>query len=235
MITIHPAEQRGHTQSDWLDSYHTFSFSDFYDPNRMSFCSLRVINEDRILPTKGFGTHAHRDVEIITYVLSGSLEHKDSLGNGSMIIPGKIQKMSAGTGILHSEWNPSKSDPVHLLQIWIVPDKKGLKPSYEEHSFDRGALQGKWQLLASGSKNQKVIHIHQDTDLNATTLETGQMIDYAFKPGRCGWLQVAGGDITVNEMHLKAGDGAQINHEKAVSLKGISGPAELVLFDLGIG
>ncbi len=230
MIQIRKAEERGHFNHGWLDTYHTFSFADYYDPLFMGFRSLRVINEDRVRPNRGFGTHSHRDMEIVTYVLEGALEHRDSMGTGSIIRPGEVQRMSAGTGVLHSEMNPSRDQAVHLLQIWILPDRRSLKPEYEQKTFPPEERKGKLRLVASHDGQDGSLTIHQDAKLFAATLTDGQTITYDMPAGRYGWLQVARGAVDVNGQELRAGDGAAIEGERTLTLRGRD--AEVLLFDL---
>lgn len=230
MITIRKSNERGHANHGWLDSYHTFSFASYQDPNFMGFRSLRVINEDWVIPGAGFGTHGHRDMEIITYVLEGAVEHKDSIGNGSIIQPGEVQKMSAGTGILHSEFNPSDTEPVHLLQIWIIPDKKGIQPSYEQQKFNLEA-NGKLQLIAAPEGKNGVVTLQQDVNLYAGRLEKGDRISYNLAANRHIWLQVARGQVNLNGTTLEAGDGAAISEETELNLAAENN-AEILLFDL---
>ncbi|GAB4544217.1 MAG: pirin family protein [Pleurocapsa sp.] len=232
MINIRPAEARGKANFGWLDTQHTFSFGDYYDRNHMGFASLRVINEDKIEPARGFGMHSHRDMEIITYVLEGSLEHKDSIGNGSIIRPGDIQRMSAGTGIAHSEYNASSADLVHLLQIWILPNKTGIEPSYEQKHFPLAERQGKLQLVASGDGRDNSVTIHQNAELYLGTLQNGDRINYETKDNRSIWIQVAKGAIEVNGKSLDAGDGAGIEGETNIAIASITDNAEVLLFDL---
>ncbi|AFZ27554.1 Pirin-related protein [Cylindrospermum stagnale PCC 7417] len=229
---IHDRNNRGHAQIDWLDSYHTFSFSSFYDPNRMGFRSLRVINDDRIAPGAGFPTHGHRDMEILTYVLSGAVEHKDSLGTGSVIRPGDAQIMSAGTGIQHSEFNPSPTEPLHLLQIWILPDKQGITPRYEQKAFTPEEKRGKLRLIAAKDGRDGAVTIHQDVDLYASLLESGDVVNYHVPPHRYAWLQIAQGTANLNGEELRAGDGVQINGEEKLEIS-TNTSAEILLFDLG--
>ncbi|XFA74300.1 pirin family protein [Thermosynechococcaceae cyanobacterium Okahandja] len=231
MLTIRPAAARGTAQFDWLESYHSFSFGHYYDPVHMGFSVLRVINEDRIAPGKGFGMHSHRDMEIITYMLAGALEHKDSLGNGSIIQRGDVQRMSAGTGILHSEFNPSSAEASHLLQIWILPNRTGLPPSYEERHFEASGKQGQWQLIAAPTGGDRALTIHQDVMLFATLLEPQQSLPYTFGSDRRGWLQVAAGTVRVNGVELNTGDGLAIAEEAQLLTEGITA-AEVLLFDL---
>jgi redox-sensitive bicupin YhaK (pirin superfamily) len=230
MIRIRKADERGHFNHGWLDTYHTFSFADYYDPEFMGFRTLRVINEDRVAPGRGFGTHSHRDMEIVTYVLEGSLEHRDSMGTGSVIRPGEVQRMSAGTGVLHSEINPSRSEPVHLLQIWILPGRRGIKPEYEQKTFPAEERKDKLRLVASPHGKEGSLEIHQDAKLFAATLTDGQMITYDLPAGRYAWLQVARGTVDLNGQMLRAGDGAAIEEERSITLQGRD--AEVLLFDL---
>ncbi|MGI2907500.1 pirin family protein [Tolypothrix sp. VBCCA 56010] len=229
---IHDRNARGQTKIGWLDSYHTFSFGNFSDPNRMGFRSLRVINDDRIVPGAGFGTHGHRDMEILTYVLEGALEHKDSLGTGSVILPGEAQVMSAGTGITHSEYNHSQTEPVHLLQIWILPDKQGLKPRYEQKAFPIEEKRGKLRLIAAKDGRDGAVTIHQDVNLYTSVLEPGDVINYHVQPHRYAWLQIAQGIATLNGEELRAGDGVQISVEEQLEISTQVG-VEILLFDLG--
>jgi redox-sensitive bicupin YhaK (pirin superfamily) len=230
MITVRKAEERGHFDHGWLNTYHTFSFADYYDPKNMGFRSLRVINDDVVQPGYGFGTHPHRDMEIITYVLEGRLAHKDSMGNGSFITPGEVQRMSAGTGVRHSEANPSDVEPVHLLQIWIVPEREGITPSYEQKRFDREELSGKLRLVASPDADEGSVLIHQDVKLYTSLLDEGEDVTHTFARNRHGWVHVARGEAEVNGIPLKAGDGAAISNESAVTVRGKG--AEILLFDL---
>ncbi len=231
MLTIRPAASRGRTDIDWLDSWHTFSFGDYHDPQWRGFRSLRVINDDRIAPAGGFDTHPHRDMEIITWVLSGELEHRDSLGNGSVIRPGDMQRMTAGTGILHSEFNPSEIEPVHLLQIWLFPDRKGLAPGYEQRAFSPAELQNAFRLVASRDGRGGSVTIHQDADVYAGTLDGGRSLRHELSPGRHAWLQVASGKVVVNGRELEAGDGAAASDERSLEIAARDA-SELVLFDL---
>lgn len=231
MIKIRRTSERGHFDHGWLKTYHTFSFADYHDPDWMGFRVLRVINEDWVQPGKGFGTHPHRDMEIITYVLEGALEHKDSMGNGSAIIPGEVQRMSAGTGVTHSEFNHSKKEPVHLLQIWILPEKRGITPGYEQKMFSAEEKTGRLRLIASRDGREGSVKIHQDVNLFATTLKTGEKVELKLEPGRHAWVQVARGQVSVNGENLEAGDGAALTQEKSVVLSGRS-ESEALLFDL---
>jgi redox-sensitive bicupin YhaK (pirin superfamily) len=230
MITVRKSEERGHVYHGWLDSHFTFSFADYYDPQHMGFRALRVINDDVIAGGGGFGTHPHRDMEIITYVLSGALEHKDSMGNGRVIRPGEVQYMAAGTGVQHSEFNHSPTEPAHLLQIWILPDRKGVKPNYAEKSFAK-VESGKLHLAASKSGRDNSIAINQDADVFAGKLKTGDIINYSFKPDRFGWLHVAEGEIELNGLKLKSGDAAAFSGEKEMSFTAKS-PTQILFFDL---
>ena len=231
MITLRPSNERGHANHGWLDSYHTFSFANYYDPEHMGFRALRVINEDRVAPGRGFGTHPHRDMEIISYVLSGSVAHKDSMGNAATIQTGEVQRITAGTGIAHSEFNPSDADPVHFLQIWILPDTPGLTPSYDEKVFSTADKQGQWRQVASHNPVEGAVHINQDVDIYATVLTTGDRQPFTLRPGRYGWVQVASGKISLNGHSLEAGDGAAISDETLLDIQAHS-DAEVLLFDL---
>jgi len=231
MLTIRSAQARGRTAIDWLDSRHTFSFGDYRDHNWHKFRSLRVINDDRVAPRGGFDTHPHRDMEIITWVLSGSLEHRDSLGNGSVIRPGDLQRMTAGTGILHSEFNPSPTEPVHLLQIWLFPEQGGLDPGYEQRAFTRDEMQNNLRLIASRDARNGSVTIHQDADVYAAALDTGKSLRHQLARGRFAWLQVAGGEITLNDQKLETGDGAAVNDEAELEITARD-RAEFLLFDL---
>jgi redox-sensitive bicupin YhaK (pirin superfamily) len=231
MISIRKAADRGRTKIDWLDSRHTFAFGEYYDPAQSGFRALRVINEDRVRAGAGFPTHGHRDMEIVTYVLEGALEHKDSLGTGSIIRPGEVQRMSAGSGITHSEFNHSKSEPVHFLQIWIVPAARGIAPGYEQREIEVGKARGALVPIASSDGRDKSVTIHQDAALSMAKLERGQTLDIALKPGRYGWIQVARGGVAVNKTPLAEGDGAAISDESKVSIVADS-PAEVLFFDL---
>ncbi len=231
MITRRAANERGHTVWDWLDSYHTFSFGDYYDPKHMGFRALRVINEDRVKPGAGFGTHAHRDMEIITYVLEGALEHEDSLGNGSVIRPGDGQRMSAGTGIRHSEFNDSQTEPVHFLQIWILPEREGLPPSYEQKAFPVEEKRGRLRLIAAPDGREGAVTVHQDVNLYVMVLEPCESVNYRLAPGRQAWVQVARGAVTLNGVALGQGDGAAVGQEESLQIQAAE-PAEALLFDL---
>jgi len=255
MIKLRPAHTRGHTQLGWLDSYHTFSFGEYYDPQHMGFRQLRVINDDRVKPGAGFGTHSHRDMEILTYVLEGALEHKDSLGTGSVIYPNDVQRMTAGTGISHSEYNASQVDPVHFLQIWMLPEQKGLKPGYEQRTFPVEERRGQLRLIASRDGREGAVTVHQDVDVFATLLAPGERITHRLRPNRHAWVQVARGAIVLNGHPLKEGngetekrrngegaampdgypleegDGAAISGEEILEISADE-PSEILLFDL---
>jgi quercetin 2,3-dioxygenase len=230
MITVRPANERGHAEHGWLDSHHTFSFADYYDPRQMGFRSLRVINEDRVDPESGFGTHAHRDMEIISYVLEGELGHKDSMGTGSVIRPGDVQRMSAGTGVRHSEWNHSKTEPVHFLQIWILPEKPGIEPGYEQKSFG-DETKNRLRLVASHDGREGSVTVHQDAELYVARLDTGKEVARELASGRHAWVQVARGSVELNGTKLAAGDGAAVSDEQRLLLRA-SAPAEVLVFDL---
>jgi quercetin 2,3-dioxygenase len=232
MITFRDRNTRGHTQTGWLDSQHSFSFGDYRDPAHMGFRSLRVLNEDRVIPGSGFATHAHRDMEIITYVLSGALEHRDSLGNGAVIRPGDIQRMSAGTGITHSEFNPSTLEPVHFLQIWIVPHLKGLPPSYEQKALADAALHNRLTLIAGPGEPDGAVSLHQDARMYAGRITAGSGVDYNLAAGRGAWLQIARGIIALNQTEMREGDGAAITQESQFRIEADT-DAEILLFDLG--
>jgi redox-sensitive bicupin YhaK (pirin superfamily) len=228
---LHPSNQRGRTEISWLDSYHTFSFGNFQDPDRMGFRSLRVINDDRVMPGAGFATHGHRDMEILTYVLEGELAHKDSLGTGAAIKPGEVQIMSAGTGIQHSEFNPSSVNPVHLLQIWMLPNQQNLTPRYDQREFSGEAKAGKLCLVASPDGRDGSVIIHQDINLYISVLSSGDKVSFEVQPDRYAWLQVASGSVLLNSDSLQAGDGVQINQPELLNLTTDS-KAEILLFDL---
>ncbi|MFI5224698.1 MAG: pirin family protein [Nitrospirales bacterium] len=231
MLAIRRAQERGRTNWDWLDSRHTFSFGEYYDPNHMGFRSLRVINDDRVIPGAGFGTHGHRDMEILSYVLEGSLAHKDSMGTGSVIRPGEIQMMRAGTGITHSEFNQSKVEPVHFLQIWILPDQRGLKPAYAQQNVDMKCAQSTFSLLASKDGRDDSIQIHQDVNLWLAVVEADQRRSLPMQPGRQAWTHLARGTATVNGMDLAEGDGMAVTSESSLDIVGKES-AEVLVFDL---
>jgi redox-sensitive bicupin YhaK (pirin superfamily) len=234
MINIRRSSERGATRLDWLDSRHSFSFGDYFDPEQMGFLSLRVINDDRVAPGGGFGTHGHRDMEILTYVLEGALEHRDSLGTGSVIRRGDLQRMSAGTGIRHSEFNPSPSEPVHFLQIWLLPERTGLRPGYEQQHFPEAEKRGLLRLIAARDGREGAITIHQDVDLYAALLDAGQAVSHRVGDGRGAWVQVAAGSVTLNGHRLTAGDGAAAIGEPVLEVVGTE-PVEVLLFDLNQG
>ncbi len=232
MITIRPAAERFHTDAGWLDSHHTFSFADHYDPAFIGFRSLRVINDDTVAAGQGFGTHPHRDMEILSYVLEGALAHKDSLGTGSVIRPGDVQRMSAGTGVQHSEYNDSKTEPVHFLQIWIVPEQRGLPAGYEQKSFKPEELRGKLRLVAARDGSGGAVTLHADAAVYSGTLEAGERASLELRPGRHAWVHVARGSVALGGTTLVAGDGAALSSEARVELAGRPGGGEVLVFDL---
>ncbi|MBI4388278.1 MAG: pirin family protein [Candidatus Omnitrophica bacterium] len=231
MITVRKSEARGHFDHDWLKTYHTFSFADYQDPTHIQFHTLRVINEDWVAPSEGFDTHSHRDMEIVTYVLEGALEHKDSLGTTSVIRPGEVQRMSAGTGVTHSEFNHSDKEPVHLLQIWIFPAEKNLPPSYEQKFFEPKGKKNQLRLIVSQEGSENSIKIHQDALIYGSFLEKTKSITYPLKQNRSAWVQVIKGELKLNGDLLKAGDGASATDEKLLQLVALQ-PSEFLLFDL---
>ena len=231
MIVLRKANERGHANHGWLDSYFSFSFAEYHDPQHMGFSSLRVINEDVVQPGKGFGTHGHRDMEIITYILAGALEHKDSMGNGSVIRPGDVQRMSAGRGVQHSEFNPSPSELVHLLQIWIEPNVRGIEPEYEETHFDAASKRGRLRLIASSEGRDGSVTIHQDASVYAAMLDGAERASHALAPGRKAYVHVARGSVTVNGNALGAGDALKASGESAIVIE-TGDDAEILLFDL---
>ncbi|MEY4730914.1 MAG: hypothetical protein RL020_2072 [Pseudomonadota bacterium] len=231
MITLRKSADRGHANHGWLDSHHTFSFADYYDAKEMGFGSLRVINEDRVAPGMGFGTHGHRDMEIITYVLEGALQHKDSMGNGSVIKPGDVQRMSAGTGVTHSEFNASQTEAVHFLQIWMQPKFTGIQPGYEEKIFSDDEKRGKLRLIASFDAREGSAKIHQDASIYASIIELNQILTYSLAEGRSAYVHVARGSVDVNGQTLQQGDGAKISHESSLSFI-TKNAAEFLLFDM---
>jgi quercetin 2,3-dioxygenase len=231
MMDILKSEERGHANHGWLDSHFTFSFADYFDPEQVQFRTLRVMNDDRIAGGGGFPKHPHRDMEIVTYVLEGALEHKDSMGNGSVIKPGDVQYMSAGTGVAHSEYNASKTEPVHMYQIWMLPEKQGLKPAYDQKTFSDAEKRGKLRLVASPDGRDGSVRIRQDNELYATVLGAGETVKHALKKDRHAYVQVARGSVKLNGTELREGDGAAISEEKAVELTGVK-DAEVLLFDL---
>ncbi|MEY3297527.1 MAG: hypothetical protein RLZZ597_787 [Cyanobacteriota bacterium] len=232
MITIRPSNERGAANFGWLDTRHSFSFSNYYDPQHMGFGSLRVINEDKISPSQGFGTHGHRDMEIVTYVLRGALEHKDSLGNGSIIRPGDVQRMSAGTGIMHSEFNASATDAVHLLQIWLLPATNGIEPGYEQIYIDPAERKGRLRLMGSQDGREGSVTIHQDVSLYSALLGDGDQVSHTLSAGRIAWLQVAQGSLELNGTPLTAGDGAAIQDLQDLALASTAPETEFLLFDM---
>jgi hypothetical protein len=231
MTELRRATDRGHANHGWLDSWHSFSFADYHDPAHMGFGALRVINEDRVQPGMGFGTHGHRDMEIISYVLEGALEHKDSMGNGSTIRPGNVQRMSAGTGVRHSEYNPSEREGVHFLQIWIEPGARGVAPSYEEKNFDAASKRGRLRLIASPDGREGSVTIHQDALVYASLLDGAETAVHALAAGRKAYVHVARGEVTANGQPLRAGDALKADGEREIRLEGGRG-AEVLLFDL---
>ena len=231
MLTVRKANERGHANHGWLDTWHTFSFADYYDPREMGFGPLRVINDDTVQPGRGFGTHGHRDMEIITYVLEGALEHKDSMGNGSIIRPGNVQRMSAGTGVQHSEFNPSRDEVVHLLQIWIEPNVRGVRPGYEEKRFEANDKKGRLRLIASPDGRDGSVTIHQDSLVYAGIMEEGDSVRQELTPGRRAYVHLARGAVSVNGEKLKAGDGAKIDGATEIRLHDGS-HGEVLVFDL---
>lgn len=231
MLSLRQRNERGRTQIDWLESYHTFSFGEYFDPKHMGFSDLRVINDDYVEPGQGFATHGHHDMEIVTYVLEGALAHKDSLGTGSLILPGEVQRMSAGTGIRHSEFNPSDTERVHLLQIWILPERKGIEPSYEQKAFAPEELDGRWRLMVSPDGRDGSLTIHQSTEMYAARINAEQKLTYQPASNRACWLHVAKGVLQANDRLLEAGDALAIIDEP-LALEGVSREAEVLLFDL---
>ena len=231
MIQVRKANERGHAQHGWLDSYHSFSFADYYDPRHMGFRSLRVINEDRVAPGRGFPTHPHRDMESVSNVLDGSLSHEDSMGTGSVIKPGDVQRMSAGTGVLHSEFNGSNEDQVHFLQIWLLPERRNLPPGYEQKTFTDAEKRGTLRLVASRDGRDGSVTVHQDVALYAGLFDAGEKAEHALAPGRHAWVHVARGSARVNGLELGAGDAAQLSEEERVVLEGVTG-GEVLVFDL---
>ena len=232
MIAVRKGAERGHFDFGWLNTYHTFSFSDYYDQRYVQFRSLRVINEDRVQPGEGFGTHPHRNMEIVTYVLEGALAHKDSMGNGSVIRPGDVQRMSAGTGITHSEFNHSQDELVHFLQIWLMPSEKNIEPGYEQKFYTPEQKREGFRLIASPDGQEESVLIHQDALIYATVLDQNEERAFKFQPERHGYLQVARGSIKFNDQVLEAGDGASLSDEQTLSLIGNSDGSEVILFDL---
>jgi redox-sensitive bicupin YhaK (pirin superfamily) len=230
-MKIRRGNERGFADHGWLASYHTFSFADYHDPRHMGFRGLRVINEDRVAPGRGFGTHSHRDMEIVSYVLEGGLEHKDSIGTGSVIRPGDVQRMSAGTGVAHSEFNTSKTEPVHFLQIWILPEKRGIEPGYEQRTFPAAEKEGRLRVVASRDGREGSVTLHADAAIHAGLLGAGQSAELALAEGRHAWVQVARGRVKVEGTELAAGDGASISGVSALRIEGVDG-GEVLVFDL---
>ena len=232
MITVRPAKERGTANFGWLDSRHTFSFGEYYDAAQMGFGPLRVINEDRVSPGQGFGTHGHKDMEIISYVLEGALEHKDSIGTGSVIRPGDVQVMSAGTGIRHSEFNHSKTEPVHFLQIWVMPNRQGIAPRYEQKTFPDAEKRGRLRLVGSSDGRDGSVVIHHDVELFAALLNAGEKLTHTLATRRKGWIQVIRGAVALDGRDLVAGDGAAVANESHLSLTAKVGDTEILVFDL---
>jgi hypothetical protein len=231
MLRKRPANERGGGDHGWLNTRHTFSFNDYHDPEYMGFRVLRVINEDRVQPGQGFGTHGHRDMEIVTYVLEGALAHEDSLGNGEVLRPGEFQRMTAGTGIRHSEFNASETEPVHFYQIWIIPERPGLPPSYEQRSFPEAERQGRLRLVASPDGRDGSLTIRQDVRVFLSSLGEGEQVTHPLEPGRSAWLQVLRGPVQLNGLDLAAGDGVAVSEETALLVRA-TGPSEIMLFDM---
>ncbi len=231
MITVRRSQDRGHLNHGWLDTYHTFSFADYYDPAQMGFRALRVMNEDRVSPGMGFGMHGHRDMEIVTYVLSGALEHKDNLGHGEVLRPGELQRMTAGRGIRHSEFNPSADEAVHLYQIWLLPRQPGLEPGYEQKAFPATERHNHLRLVASPAGDDGSLTIQQDARLYLATLDAGTRVEHTLAPQRNAWLQVLRGTVAVNGTALATSDGAEVSGETTLAIEATS-PAEVLLFDL---
>jgi redox-sensitive bicupin YhaK (pirin superfamily) len=231
MITPRKAAERGHADHGWLDTRHTFSFADYHDPRHMGFRSLRVLNEDRVAGGAGFPPHPHRDMEILSYVLAGGLEHRDSMGTGSVIRPGEVQRMSAGTGVTHSEFNTSRDEPVHFLQVWLLPERRGLRPGYEQKRFAPADRPGRLCLVAARDGRDGALTIHLDADVHAAVLAAGGSVTHALAAGRGAWLQVARGQVRLNGLELAAGDGAAVEDEPALLVEAVA-PSEILLFDL---
>jgi len=231
MITIRKAEERGHFDFGWLNTYHSFSFGDYYDPKHTQFRTLRVINEDFVQPGRGFPTHGHRDMEIITYILQGALEHRDSMGSGAIIRRGDAQRISAGTGVTHSEANPSPDEPVHLLQIWIFPSKQDMQPEYEEKKFSDEEKRNKLRLIVSPEGSEGSVKIHQDAKIYASLLDERREVVHSLEEGRSAWLQIAAGSVTLNDIALKQGDGVAVSQESNLRISAQQA-AEVLLFDL---
>ncbi|MBD2077319.1 pirin family protein [Phormidium sp. FACHB-592] len=231
MLTVRKAEDRGHANHGWLDSYHSFSFANYYDPQHMGFRSLRVINEDMVAPAKGFPTHPHRDMEIITYVVSGAVAHKDSIGNTEKVGAGGVQRFSAGTGITHSEFNPSTTEGLHLLQIWLLPERQGITPSYEQKEFPAATKRNQWRAIANREATDGAVKLHQDAAIYATILEPGEQLTYTLQADRHAWVQIVQGEVTLNGTTLDKGDAAAISNATELAFAA-STDAEILLFDL---
>jgi redox-sensitive bicupin YhaK (pirin superfamily) len=231
MITLRKAADRGHADHGWLKTYHTFSFSSYRDPEHIHFRALRVMNEDFVAPGEGFGTHPHDNMEIVTYVLEGALEHRDSMGNGEVLRPGEFQRMSAGTGITHSEFNPSQTEPVHLYQIWLFPEQKNVEPSYEQKRFDEAGRKNRLQLVVSPNADAGSLRINQDARIYLANLDSGTLVSHELASGRSAWLQVLRGSASLNGNTMQSGDGAAVTDEQLLTIKG-DGSAEVMLFDL---
>jgi hypothetical protein len=232
MIELRKSSERGHARHGWLESFHTFSFADYHDPRWMGFETLRVINEDRVQPGRGFDPHSHRDMEIVSYVIAGELEHRDSLGNGSTIRPGDVQRMSAGTGVTHSEYNPSQTAPVHFLQIWVLPERAGIEPGYAQQHFPESERRGRLRQVASRDGADGSLRLHQDVSIHAALLDPGQSATHALAPGRSAWVQLVRGALDMGGTRLEAGDGAGVRDERVLALHA-QAPSELLIFDLG--
>jgi len=233
MIRIRRSRERGHFDHGWLDTFHTFSFAQYHDPAHMGFRALRVINEDRVAPGAGFGMHPHRDMEILTWVLDGALAHEDSMGHRQALHPGEIQRMSAGTGVMHSEFNDSADEPVHLLQIWLLPERRGIEPSYEQKPFPLGGRTNRLRLLAAPDARDGAVGIHTDAELHVATLDEGARVEHALRPGRHAWLHVARGRVESFGHELDGGDALAISEESGVSVRALQDDSEILLFDLG--
>lgn len=231
MISVRKAEERGHADHGWLDTYHTFSFASYHDPQYVGFRSLRVMNEDRVAAGQGFGMHAHHDMEIVTYVLAGALEHKDSMGNGGVLRPGEFQRMTAGTGLLHSEFNPSPDEPAHFYQIWLLPEAKGLEASYEQRAFDASRRRNRWQLVGSRNAASGSLTVHQDVRVYLADIDSGTTLEHTLENARHAWLQVLRGEVRLGDVELASSDGAAVSDESLLRLEGVS-DAEVMLFDL---
>ncbi len=231
MLTLRKSDERGHVDHGWLDARHTFSFASYRDPHHMNFRSLRVMNEDVVAPEKGFGTHAHKDMEIVTYVLEGALEHRDSMGNGEVLRPGEFQRMSAGTGITHSEFNPSATESTHLYQIWLLPERTGIEPSYEQKMFSAEERHNRLRLVASRDASEGSLLIHQDARIYLSTLDRGHSVQYELLPQRHAWLQVLRGSVSLNGSELQTSDGASLSNETVLTIEA-NDDAEIMLFDL---